>query len=286
MKVLITGGSGFLASSLIRLLISKRPNFSIDIMSQRKEKEAKKGSASQVFTYDQIEALPDIYDFVFHLAAKVPYGQMNSKDQELVIANIDLTSRLCRQFATARFIFTSSVSVYGSTQEKVITESTPINTASLANYAATKLAGELIVQQNKSYAIVRLSSLYGPGMAPKTFIPIIVNSAKTKNVITLFGDGKRHQNYLFVEDAARLLLNLAESEKNGLILGVSPETLSNKQVAEKIRSFIPSVLVEYKGEDKSFSRYYQQLDPSSLVPEFNFTSFSTGMKQIIISEID
>lgn len=252
-------------------------------MSQRNKREAKEGLVSQVFTYDQIEVLPDHYDLVFHLAAKVPYGQMDVKDRELVNANIDLTSRLCKQFSTARLVFTSSISVYGDTQVKEITESTPINTSLLDSYAATKLAGELIVQQSQNYAIVRLSSLYGPKMFSKTFIPIIIKSAKRNRVITLFGDGERKQNYLFVEDAARLLLELAESKKSGVILGVSPEMLSNKQVAEQVRSFMPGVLIEYKGDDKSLSRNYQQQDPSNLIPAFNFTPFSKGLEQIITS---
>lgn len=238
--------------------------------------------AARCYAYDDIEKIETEYRCVFHLAAYIPYGNQDTETAELLAANVGLTLRLCQKFPSARFVYASSVSVYSDTDSERLTEVSPLAINTLGAYAATKLAGELIVRQAASFAVVRFSSIFGPGMTAKTFLPLIIDAALSRARITLFGSGTRRQNYVYNEDAAALLLAVAESANNGLLLGVAPEGPTNQEVAETVARFVPGTVIEYKGEDNSRSYCFAQLDPAGLLNNFTYLPFTEGLKRTVL----
>jgi nucleoside-diphosphate-sugar epimerase len=76
--------------------------------------------------------------------------------------------------------------------------------------------------------------LYGKGLENGSFLPFIINFAKSEKKMKLFGKGKREQDYLHVEDAAELCVKALFSENNHIYLGATGDSTSNKKVAEII----------------------------------------------------
>ncbi len=205
----------------------------------------------------EIGALQDLkseYEVVFHLAAKIPFGQYNTADKSVVEANVMLTHKVCTAFPNAKIIYASSVSVYGyPPQIQKITESTPFDSPSL--YGLSKIAGEYLVRNHPSYAIIRYTSLYGKGMYAATILPIMAAQAKDKRLITIWGKGERKQDFIHISDAARLTVAAAEANGNEVYLGVSGKGYSNLEVAQIIQQYT-GCNIEFQGEDNSPSFEY------------------------------
>ncbi len=201
----------------------------------------------------ELETLPDSFDVVYMTAACIPYGHMDEPSPELVAANILLPLRACSRFTRARVIYASSVSVYGVTPG-VLHEESPFER--ITYYGQSKLAGELVVRNHPSFAIVRLSSLYGRGMTATTFIPRLIEAAQSRRELVIYGDGSRRQDYLHIADAARYMIAASEAGVNRTFLGVYGESVSNMEIARLITELIPGTSIKRTGTDPSPSFAY------------------------------
>lgn len=244
MNVLITGSSGFLASNLLKHL-DKAYNICLTGRSNSHSKY-------RFQTYEELFRLNEKFDVVFHLASHIP-KDMKVYDKQLLDVNVDLTSKLVNKFPDSLFVYASSVSVYGNNMD-LINEHTQTNPETL--YAYSKLIGEHLVKQLNNYRIVRFSSLYGPEMKGNTFLPLIVESALNNKKINLWGEGKRLQNYIEVNDASEYLLKGLACKKNGIYLGTGTTEISNKELAELICNYVDDVVISFINEDNSPSYNY------------------------------
>ncbi len=202
---------------------------------------------------DDLKDLNDHFDVVYIISAFIPNATTINVEDKLEAVNVNLVSDLCRQFKSAKIVFCSSVSVYKHST-KLITEGSVLEPQS--KYAESKLKGEAIVKQHSKYAIVRISSIYGVHMKIETFIPLVIKNAIIKNAITLFGDGKRKQNYIHVNGVADYLYAAANHEENAVFLATSQDELSNLEVANIIKMYLPSIQIDFKGVDHSKSYLY------------------------------
>ena len=231
-RILITGAAGFLGRHVAMLF---REYDCVFLLSPG----SKGNSAFEGLCYhsvdDLIAAISEV-DMVIHLAAFIPYGSMNEPSARLQEVNVELTQQLAKAYAGARWVFASSVSVYGNSNEAVISTSiiaTPNNP-----YGQSKLQAEQIVSRLQNAAIIRFSSIIGKGMKPVSMIPKWIEHARNEGRIQIWGMGTRTQNYLDVRDAAALVHLLAFSNWKGTALGVSPKQYTNAQVAATIASLI------------------------------------------------
>lgn len=251
-KILITGATGFLA-----LHILKRLNVNDSYVCGL----VKSGSNSENFKnyqiiYDNVDDLikhEKEFHIIFHCASYIPYQKENKPCTDLIIANIQLTTTLALNYDRARFIYASSVSVYGQPIHLPLKISSPFNNPNL--YGLSKLASESIVRNLRSYAIIRFTSLIGLGMKDVSFIPKVINRAKEFGEITLIGDGERLQDYIDVRDAARLCTIMADLSQNEIILGVSGNALTNYDILKAI-SEITGIIINQRGNDNSSSFFY------------------------------
>jgi UDP-glucose 4-epimerase len=251
-KILVTGSNGFLAKWLIKLLATKDNiiyGFDILEIDQKNKLAIEK-------TYNEIKTLFDEhqeFDIIFHLAAFIPYGQENIPNINFVKTNIELTNNLALKYLKARFILASSVSVYGYPLTIPIKINNPINNPNL--YGLSKLASEAIVRNLDNYAIIRFSSIIGPGMKTVSFIPKIIKDAKEKREITLQGRGERKQDYIDVRDAAILCEIIGSNNQNLILLGVSGISYSNIEVVSIVKKIVESN-IKFIGEDTNPSFTY------------------------------
>ena len=265
-KILITGGGGFLGQALLRK-IRHRDNVLV-----RLERTMRSDASSNVYTsVDDVFKSHPAFDLIYHLAAYIPE---NSVDVSLLDSvNIGLTKRLTELYPNARFVFASSVSVYG------VPEILPISVNSRfinpGAYGRSKIDAENCIRQTESYAIIRFSSIVGVGMTRITFVNRVIADAKSGSII-IWGDGGRKQNYIDVQDAAQMLIAAALSPDNIIINGVAPKSWSNIEIARLV-SRLTNSPVEFKGQDDSPSFEYEIGDSYKNI---NFTP-TMGLEQTI-----
>jgi nucleoside-diphosphate-sugar epimerase len=246
-KLLITGGNGFLA----RAVLAQIQTGSQVAMLVRAGTRADDSPYQSYEGMEQVSASGFRPSAVLHLAACIP-APGNAHDSNLVSANVDLVSHLVQAFPEARHVHASSVSVFGAPQNLPITVDTPVRPTSA--YGLTKLAGECLVRQCESHAVIRFSSLVGIGMKPYSFIPIMVIGAQ-RGQITLVGDGARLQNYLAIEDAASMCLVALEATDTFVTLGVGPRSYRNDEVAEILATMSGAKITRIAGDKGPSFKY-------------------------------
>lgn len=243
MRLLVVGANGFLGRTVAQMAMQS--GLAVDATVHR-HREFVPANVNIV----RLRDLADVerYDAVIIAGSAIASGGSEISPQVLREANIRLVLEIVDQFTQSHIVFCSSVSVYGVPTSLPLTETSPYWLPT--GYGMSKLAGETIVQTASRYTVIRFSSLYGEGMARNTFLPRIIDSAKT-GVIKLFGNGDRRQDYLHVSDAARLLLLAAKQQKKGVFLGANGRTISNVAAAKLVCQTFPGAKIICHGVDNS-----------------------------------
>ncbi len=274
-SILIVGINSFLAQALLEYIPE---HYTVTgIYHRHKHRLSKPVELIQV---DELELLKNrSFETVFLISSFIPPKSEPLDDQRLIGVNLLLPKRICQLFPHSRLIFCSSVSVYeNSTFTKAIDKH--CLPAPQSRYALSKLWGEQIIATHNSFGIIRFSSLYGPGMNLSTFMPYSVLSALQNKGITLFGQGTRSQNYLYVADAAQLLWELAQVPENHILLGVNPNNYTNTEIAEAILNVTPGKIM-YIGADNSKSFRYSAKSTQEILPKVVYTPLSDGLKSLV-----
>lgn len=276
MRNLVVGANSILGQELIGLL--SRKGGQVTGIYHRKQDNLAAGI--EYHSVDRLHQLDPDYDNVFVISAFIP-DRTNAQDGgptgQLFDANVLLVRRICERFPGAKIVYTSSVSVYGG-GPAVMDEESYCDPST--EYAVSKLWGERIVGGHPRYGVVRVSSMYGPGMKETTFLPYAVGSALKKGVITLFGDGSRAQNYIHAKDVASCLSGVADSMDNGVYLATGLESVSNLAVAEVIRGFT-GCGIAFEGMDATPSSYYNNATTRRLTGFQPAIDLVTGINELI-----
>lgn len=210
MKILITGGSGFIGSTLALSLannghevaiLDRRPNPALSAI------RFWQGEFSDSSLLDT--ALEEV-EVVYHLAWSTIPATSNADPEADASANVIGTLRLlnaCVKKGVRRIVFSSTGgAVYGNTEISPVAEDAPTNP--LCSYGITKLAVEkylgLFAHLKKmDYVALRISNAYGPHQDPKSkvgFIGAALAAAANKQVLYVWGDGTIVRDYVFVDD--------------------------------------------------------------------------------------
>lgn len=272
-RILVIGGSGFLGSRLCRILRAAGKDVAATVRRRSAE------SLWVQYQQEEFDALPDNFDLVYLLAAHIPYGEMNNYSSLLIDSNLGLPLRVAGRFRRARLVYASSVSVYGTPLWQPINEEHPFNRPSA--YALSKLAGEVAVAAHPEQVTLRFSSLYGAGMVAKTFLPLIIEQAQQTGRITLIGDGARTQDYLHVQDAARMLMVAGEGKATGIYNAVNGRASSNLEVARTVAALLPGVQIDFGGEDRTPSSSYSTEHWREFFPAIDPIELATGVAEMI-----
>jgi UDP-glucose 4-epimerase len=276
MRVLIVGINGFLGRTLAKECVRQK------IIVEGVHHKRKTCIPQNCKTYPEADicSLRGSYDAVFITAAAIPYPGRYVSDVNLIKTNVELPLQVALQFPRSFLVFASSVSVYGDRHLSRITERTRTNNPN--HYGMTKLTAEsLLLKYHKKTAVVRFSSLYGKGMYAETFIPRIIQDAKKKKTITLWGDGQRKQDYLHVNDAAMLCLNAAKSQKPGKYLGVYGLSYTDLAVAQCVCHHIQGCQIKYRGADTGVSFKYNASYTKKRLDFVPSMSLEKGIEQML-----
>ena len=216
-KILITGGAGFIGSSLAERLARDPDNFVVivdNLLTGSHAKVPKSIHQNVKFIKADVNDLKDIssiflswrFDYVFHYAAVV--GVKRTLAHPVMVLNdikgINNILNLAKNTGTKRVFYTSSSEVYGEPVEYPQNEhTTPLN--SRLPYAIAKNVGEAYLRSFKreydlDFTIFRLFNTYGPKQSTDFVISKFLNAALKDKDITIYGDGSQTRTFCYIED--------------------------------------------------------------------------------------
>ncbi|MFL2943902.1 MAG: NAD-dependent epimerase/dehydratase family protein [Candidatus Poseidoniales archaeon] len=250
---IVTGGAGFIGSSLVEELISNGANVKIIdnlIVGMQNVDFLKKIGAvlfkNDICNYDEINVLFKNVDYVFHLAAmNRAQRSINDpiKSNDINVNGTLNCLHLSHLHKVKKFIFVSSSSVYKGVENEALKEGMFLEP--LHPYGIGKLTGEHYCRIyndlfNLDTIVLRYFSVYGPrqrgdiehaGVIAKFFL-----QAKENKDITIYGDGKQRRNFSMVLDVVKgTLLGAVKKEAIGKIINIASEKeYTVKEIAENI----------------------------------------------------
>ena len=244
-KVLITGGAGFIGSHVVRLFVTKYPNYHIfnldkltyagnlenlsDIDQSPNYTFIKGDIADAAFINDLFSKHQ--FDGVIHLAAESHVDRSISNPMEFVITNVIGTVNLLNAARTLwgcnkdnkvdgkRFYQVSTDEVYGALgEEGMFTETTAYDPHS--PYSASKASSDHFVRAyhdtyNLPAVISNCSNNYGPNHFPEKLIPLCINNIKNNKPLPIYGKGENVRDWLYVVDHARAIDVIYHKAKDG-----------------------------------------------------------------------
>ena len=221
MKVLITGGAGFIGSHLVdRLLDAGSDVRVLDDLSTGKRENLRQHNSLEFIEGDIRDAglvnrCVEGIDAVVHLAAIASVQASIDDPIRTHQANFDGTLNLLeasRRTGIKRFLYACSAAVYGDAASVPVSENVALNP--LSPYAVDKLTGEYyLLHYHRKHGLAatsfRFFNIYGPRQDPSSpysgVISIFVNCLQRNRPVTLFGDGSQTRDFVYVADLADLL---------------------------------------------------------------------------------
>ena len=291
MKVLVTGGSGFIGSHVVDKLKSKGVNvrvYDTVMPTFRKNIEYYQGSILDKTTISF--ALSGV-DAIMHLAAVADVKDVFNDPYYAEAINTRGTINVleaARKSKVKRVIYGSTTWVYSEVEENEVDESAPLH-APIHLYTATKLAGEYYCQTySKLYGlevtILRFGIPYGPRARDEAVIPIFVRKALNGQPLAIAGDGSQFRKFIYVEDLAEGNVAALQSiAKNKIYNLDGKERITIKQIAETIQKilgdveikYVPSRLGDFSGKEVSSELAKRELGWKPKV------SFEKGLRKYI-----
>jgi UDP-glucose 4-epimerase len=177
-----------------------------------------------------------------------------------------LIEKIIRTIKFDKIIYISSVEVYGR-NKKIISVNCCFNNPNA--YGLSKICQEFLIKSVEDYTIIRPTYLFGNGMNQNSLLPTWINMAKDKLDIVVYGDGKRKQDYLHIDDLTELCwLSILNDVRNSVVIAATGESVSNDEIAKEISNNASNSHVKYSGVDNTES---SQFDISFTQELFNWT---------------
>ncbi|MFH1150994.1 MAG: dTDP-glucose 4,6-dehydratase [Actinomycetota bacterium] len=296
MRILVTGGCGFIGSNFIRHMFGTYPDISITNLDKLTyagnpaNLADVENSCDYTFVKGDIRDAPLVdrlitegFDAVLNFAAESHVDRSIAGPEEFIQTDVFGTFTLleaCRRRNVRRYVQISTDEVYGSIEEGSFTEESPL--APNSPYSASKAGGDLLVRAYfKTYGlggmITRSSNNFGPYQYPEKLIPLFITNLMDDLKVPLYGDGLNVRDWLFVADnCAGIDLVLHEGEPGGVynIGGGSERT--NTEITKGILSGLgkPESLIEHvpdrPGHDRRYSLDFSKVRGLGYEPRPDF----------------
>jgi UDP-glucose 4-epimerase len=293
MRVLVTGGSGFIGSHVVDKLIEHGVSpriFDLVRSPHHKPGEIDTFVGSLMDTEALRLAMAGCHA-VIHLAAVADVKDVHNEPSYAENINTRGTLNVleaARKAGVERVIYGSTTWVYSDCAEGEVDEETVIAAPSHL-YTATKLAGETYCRAYSElygieYTILRFGIPYGPRARDGAVVPIFINKALTKLPLTIAGDGSQFRKFVYVEDLAEgIVRGLKPVAKNRIYNLDGSEKVTILQIAETVRDAVGDVEIvhtearsgDFSGKEVSSERAEKELGWTAS------TTFSEGVRRYL-----
>lgn len=225
--MLVTGGSGFIGSRLVRALLDEGAD--VTVADQRPGPEPRVRAVPGDLTDPAVRdaAVAEGTSTIVHLAAVTSVLRSMDDPVRTHEVNVEATAgllELARRRGVERFVLASTNAVTGDVGSRPIDEGVPPRP--LTPYGATKAAAEMLLSgYSASYGIagaaLRFANVYGPGMAHKdSFVPRLMRAAASGQGVQVYGDGTQLRDYVHVDDVVQAILLVLRTGHTGpLVVG-------------------------------------------------------------------
>jgi dTDP-glucose 4,6-dehydratase len=308
MKLLVTGGAGFIGSNFVRRALNDElpgvEGAEIIVLDSLTYSGVKENLApvadsprysfieGDIRDADLLDEIFPTIDGVVHFAAESHVDRAGRDAAIFVETNVLGTQRLldaALKHGTKRFVHVSTDEVYGSIEEGEWTEEFPLEPNS--PYSASKAGSDLLVRSyfrthGLNASITRCSNNYGPYHFPEKLIPLFVTNLMDDKHVPLYGTGENVRDWLHVDDHCRGIALVFAKGRAGEVYNIGGGTqLTNVQITEKI--------LELMGKDDSYVDHVEDrkghdlrycVDISKIENELGYTPqvpFEQGLADVV-----
>jgi len=313
MKLIITGGAGFIGGNFVYYMLDKHPEYKIIVLDKLtyagnletlapvmdKIKFVKADIADEKAVYALFEQeKPDV---VVNFAAESHVDRSIEDPGAFLRTNILGTQVLmdaCRKYGIQRYHQVSTDEVYGdlplNRPDLFFTEETPIHTSS--PYSASKASADLLVlAYHRTYGlpvtISRCSNNYGPYHFPEKLIPLMIANALNDKSLPVYGNGLNVRDWLYVEDHCKAIDMILHKGTVGEVYNIGGHNeKANIDIVKTILKLLdkPESLITYVTDRKGHDMRYA-IDPTKIhnalgwLPE---TKFDDGIQKTVAWYLD
>jgi len=305
-KILVTGGAGFIGSAFVRMAIAETDLGVVNLdkltyAGNLENLKAVERSPRYRFVHGDIcdRALVDALmeeekpEAIVHFAAESHVDRSILSPEPVIRTNFNGTFTMldgARKHKVGRFVHVSTDEVYGSLEAPLeATEAFPLNPSS--PYSASKAGSDLLVRSyfvtfKLPVVITRASNNYGPYHFPEKLIPLMITNAFDERPLPVYGDGQQVRDWLYVDDHCRGILAVLRKGRDGEIYNIGGNrSLPNLDVVRKVLALTgqPESLIQYVADRPGHDRRYA-LSSEKLMRETGWApamDFETGLARTI-----
>lgn len=310
MKILVTGGAGFIGANFCHYMLEKHPDEyyvcldaltyagNMETLADIIDKPNFKFIKGNICDKELVEKLfeEENFDVVVNFAAESHVDRSIENPKLFLESNIIGVQTLmdaCRKFNVKRFHQVSTDEVYGDLpldeHELFFTEETPIHTSS--PYSASKAAADLLVMAyyrtfQLPVTISRCSNNYGPYQFPEKLIPLIIKKAQNDENLPIYGKGENIRDWLHVLDHCQAIDLIIRKGRVGEIYNIGGHNeRTNLEVVKTILKELnkPETLITYVTDRPGHDRRYA-IDPTKIETELGWKpvyNFDNGIIETI-----
>lgn len=306
MKILVTGGAGFIGSNFVRYVLNRHPEYNIvnvDVLTYAGNLENLKdieNSSNYTFVKGDIRdrelidsLVGDGIDVIVNFAAESHVDRSITNPDIFISTNIGGTQVLldaAKKYQIKKYVQVSTDEVYGSLGSTgLFTETTPL--APNSPYSASKAGADFLVRAyHETFGlpmnITRCSNNYGPYQFPEKLIPLMVSNAVEGKELPIYGDGMNIRDWLHVEDHCAAIDLVVHEGVSGEVYNIGGNNeRANIQIVQRILEVLekPQTMIKYVADRLGHDRRYA-IDASKIGAQLGWKpkyTFDTGIQQTI-----
>ncbi|SMG46781.1 dTDP-glucose 4,6-dehydratase [Paenibacillus aquistagni] len=306
MKLLVTGGAGFIGSNFVMYMLNKYPNYQIINMDSLtyagnlenlKSIEDHEGytfiKADIADAHAVDQAFKGGIDVVVNFAAESHVDRSILEPEIFVKTNVMGTQVLldaAKKYGVTKYVQVSTDEVYGSLGETgLFTEETPLSPNS--PYSASKAGSDMLVRAyHETFGlpvnITRCSNNYGPYQFPEKLIPLIISNALNNKDLPVYGDGLNIRDWLYVEDHCSAIDLVIHNGVNGEVYNIGGNNeRTNIHIVKTILQELnmPESLIKYVKDRLGHDRRYG-INATKITSDLGWQpkhNFESGIKETI-----
>jgi len=258
MRIIVTGGFGFIGSSFVNTIARKNPTAEIVVVDKLTYAADPNNIKTNVkfIKKDICDVVPEDlgnYDYLVHFAAESHVDNSIKDGRPFVRTNVEGTFNLIecarKNLSLKKFIHISTDEVYGDMDdyEGQVLADENYQLKGSSYYSATKASSDMLVLAahrvfGLPYIITRTCNNYGLHQNDEKFIPTIINAIREDREIPLYGDGKNIREWIDVDDNANIIHELMVSDMVNEVFNIgSGERYTNLQIILMIGEFMNKV---------------------------------------------